>query len=1047
MSSQNSDNLTEQLLDDTASLTDLFENNNMETDSENNEPLLFQNSPYYRDADFKKLLETKSNIFSIISLNCQSLNAKFDQLKAYIEMYNNDECKICAICLQETWLAADSDLSLLQIDGYQLISVGKSSSAHGGVAIYLHDSFSYSISQFSIDSDIFDIQLIEIPIENEYGESKTLHLGNIYRPPRPTSENIETFISQLDLLYSKLINFKHVVLTGDYNLDLLKFKENSLVNKFLDSIVSNSFIPKITLPTRITQRKGTLIDNMLVKISNGYSHTTSGILINRLSDHLPYFTCLDYLNFSKNKARFIKIMPYFTKSGPNMKADLNKVNIKRSLCNVLGNNPNESYKNLTDIISPLMDKHFQVREVRYDKHRHKKSKWMTQGILRSITYRDKLYIKLKSVEISNINYQTYKADLNTYNNILKKTIRAAKKLYYNKCFHKFKSDVKNTWSTINDIIGKTKKTSDFPKYFLINGQQIDDDYKIANEFNKFFINVGPNLAESIQTPPMSSFEEYLGISTKKKFNFQEVSIEAVTKAIDSLKPKTSYSKDRISNKLLKFLKIELAPPLTSIINQSISHGIFPDSLKMAKVTPLYKKQENYLMNNYRPISILPSVSKVFERIMHNQIYQYFTKNSLFYKSQYGFRRQHSTEFAALELIDRIIIEMDSNKFPVNIYMDLSKAFDTLDHHILLHKLKHYGFSIKSLDLMKNYLTNRTQYVEYNGVTSTISNIRCGVPQGSILGPLLFIVYMNDLPNVASKLELILYADDTTLFASLSSLKNESDNIKTLNGELKSVSKWLKLNKLSLNLEKTKAMLFHTYQRRVHYPKLSIDGFDIDFVPKFNFLGLIIDENLNWKFHIKAISSKISKAIGVMARLKNYIPKSALLQIYNALILPHLNYGLIVWNRKSKVLIGLQKKAIRIACNARYNSHTSILFKNENILKFRDICALVDFKFCYKFIHNLLPDYFQKLSSENEHQHSYETRQADELRVPAVRHEFAKGSITYRYPVIHNAMPDDFKDKALTQSFSGFKFYIKRNFIDAYPTTCDIQDCPSCNNQY
>ena len=1045
MNSQVSGNLAEQLLDNNASLIDLFNNNDMETEIENNEPSLFQNSSYYLDIDFKNQLESKSNIFTVVSLNCQSLNAKFDQLKAYIEMYNTDKSKICAICLQETWLAAGSDLSMLQISGYQLISVGKSSSAHGGVAIHLHESFSYKLSDCSIDSDIFDIQFIEVILENSFSESKTLVIGNLYRPPRQTSDNIKTFINQMECMTSKLLNFKHVILTGDFNLDLLKFKENNLVNNFLDSMISNSFIPKIVLPTRITHRKGTLIDNIFVKISDGYSATTSGILLNNLSDHLPCFICLDYLQFSKNNTKYIKVMPSFTDSAVNLKDDLNRVDIDQTFRNIIGNDPNESYRNFTNIISPLMNKHFPIKQVRYDKHKHRKSKWMTRGILKSISFRDKLYIKLKSTSIDHIQYPVLQVNLKTYNNILRKTIRAAKKLYYSNCFHKFKFDIKNTWSTINDIICKSKKTDDFPKYFLVNGSQIHDNFTIANEFNKFFINIGPQLAESIQIPPNLSYKEFLRHPTNNVFKFKEINVEKVIKTIDSLKPKTSYSTDRISNKLLKFLKNELAVPLKNIINQSISTGIFPNSLKIAKVTPLYKKDEKYLMNNYRPISILPSVSKVFERIMHDQIYQYFIDHNLFYKSQYGFRRKHSTELASLELVDRIISEMDQNKYPVNIFMDLSKAFDTLDHHILLDKLKHYGFVGKTLELMECYLKSRTQYVEYNGTSSNLLNVHCGVPQGSILGPLLFIIYLNDLPNIVKNFQTILYADDTTLFASLSNLENNLDNINTLNTELCLVSKWLKLNKLSLNVAKTKAMLFHTIQRQVNYPELYIDEIKIDFVEKFNFLGLIIDENLKWKSHIKAISNKISKALGVMNRLKNYIPKSALLKIYNALVLSRLNYGLIVWNQKSKILVNLQKKAIRIVCNAKYNAHTSILFKRENILKFGDMCALDDFKFCYKFIHDSLPDYFNKLSPDDELPQSYITRQYGQLRVPAVRHEYARNSITYRYPLIYNTMPAIYKEKIFTHSFFGFKFFIKRKLLESYETVCNIRNCYVCQN--
>ena len=430
--------------------------------------------------------------------------------------------------------------------------------------------------------------------------------------------------------------------------------------------------------------------------------------------------------------------------------------------------------------------------------------------------------------------------------------------------------------------------------------------------------------------------------------------------------------------------------------------------------------------------------------MYNQVYQFFSEHELFYKSQYGFRRKHSTELAALELTDRILTEMDQYKCPISIYMDLSKAFDTLDHQILLKKLKHYGFFGKSLDMMKSYLTNRTQYVEYNGVASEFSQIQCGVPQGSILGPLLFIIYMNDLPNVAEKFEMILYADDTTLFAALDTGGSNLDNINLLNGELDLVSTWLKVNKLSLNAAKTKGMLFHAVQRKVTYPELYIDAIKIEFVKTFKFLGLTLDENMNWNSHINIVSNKISRAIGVMARLKNYIPKSALLQIYNALVLSHLNYGLIVWSKKSEVLIKLQKKAIRITCNVKYNAHTSPLFKRENLLKFVDICALDDLKFCYKFVNKQLPKYFDKLpTEEDESEVPYDTRQSDDLRVPAVRHEFARNSISYRYPNIYNDMSSDYKDRFDTHSFYGFKFYVKRTIIESYPTSCDIRNCPSC----
>jgi len=1037
--------LTETLLDNPASLKDILEEDSHIADIETNEPSLMQNSPYYSTIDFQNLLENKLGVFNVISLNCQSLNAKFDQLKYYIEMYNNGSHKISAICLQETWLTADSDLSLFHIPGYHLVSEGKSCSAHGGVATYLHESFNHISVSCNSPSNSWDGQFIEIDVQSNCNESKPFVLGNIYRPPRQTSDNINTFIDEFEAVCNQFRNYKHVLLTGDFNINLLKYKENNLINSFLESVMTCGYIPKITLPTRLTHRQGTLIDNFFMKISDEFSSSTSGILVNDISDHLPYFLCLDYLLFKKANDKFIKVDSSFSENIGNLLDDLREPTVSQRFSNITRCNPHESHKNLMSILTPLLQKHFPSRYVRYNKYKHKKCKWMTKGIMKSIAYKDKLYMKLKSLSSSSNNFSAMQTNFKTYSRILRQAIRAAKKEYYHTCFLKFKSDIKKTWATINDIICKTKNKSEFPKYFLINGSKVSDDKSIANEFNKFFTEIGPKLADGIDAPENKSFSDYLKNPSQNKFSFTQVTAQDVAKAIDSLKPKTSCANDKISNKLLKAMRNELSVPLMLIINQSIEMGIFPDLLKTARVTPLYKKGDSSLLDNYRPVSVLPSVSKVFERIMYNQIFKHFTDFNLFYQSQYGFRTGHSTELAALELVDRILKDMDQNKLPINIYMDLSKAFDTLDHQILLDKLKFYGFYDKSLDLLGSYLSNRNQYVEYNSTSSELLGINCGVPQGSILGPLLFIIYINDLPSSVKYFKLIIYADDTTLFASLTNNDMNSTDVNFINEELVTISEWLKLNKLSLNIAKTKAILFHTKQRHVNEPDIFVDGRKIDFVSEFNFLGLMLDKHLTWKAHIHLISKKISKVIGVMARLKNSVPRSAMLHIYNSLVLSYLNYGLIIWGSQSKNLTKLQKKAMRLINNAKYNAHTSILFKQNKILKLIDLCALHDFKFSYKLIHGLLPDYFMLNVSGDVAQGNYVTRQTGHLRIPAVRHDFAKNGISYRYPVIFNTMPPSIKEKVFTHSFFGFKYYIKNSFIESYHTDCNIPHCYVCQN--
>ena len=242
----------------------------------------------------------------------------------------------------------------------------------------------------------------------------------------------------------------------------------------------------------------------------------------------------------------------------------------------------------------------------------------------------------------------------------------------------------------------------------------------------------------------------------------------------------------------------ITPSLTHIINQSLSIGIFPDCLKITKVIPLFKKGDEHILDNYRPISLLPAISKVFEKIVFNQLYQYFTDNDLIFTSQYGFRKLHSTEFASIELVDRISQYMDSGKLPLSIFLDLSKAFDTLDHSIWLSKLKFYCVSNTPLKWFQSYLQNRQQFVEFDGTCSDTTFLNTGVPQGSILGPLLFLIYMNDIHTASNKFDMILYADDTNLMSplcsfnlSLSCNKSEVEHMsQQINAELIFKNGWI-----------------------------------------------------------------------------------------------------------------------------------------------------------------------------------------------------------------------------------------------------------------
>ena len=1021
---------------------------NEELDFDEDEaPILFKHSTYYDNDSFINAMKLKKDSFIVISLNCQSLRAKFNQLKVYLELFQRNNISISAICLQETWLSDQDDVSLLQLEGYTLISKGKSCSAHGGVAIYLHNRFKYSVISFP-QSNVWDGLAIKVNEDiSRTGTitQKNIILGNIYRPPRQNVENIKTFSKEVVQLFNVLQHYKQVVIAGDFNLDLLKIKENNHVNDFFETLIANSYVPKITLPTRLTESNGTLIDNCLVKISDNFSKSLAGILLQNLSDHSPYFIAIDNLITHPNSFKYIQISTKTDESVSKFKQYLGTVNYQNLFSsNPNDTDPNQNYNKLNETITKGMSKFFPTKTVKFNRYKHRKCPWITKGILISIKYRDSLYKQLKSTPVLDAVYPARKINLQTYCRILKRSIRQAKTKYYYSCFEKFKGDARKTWNAIKQIINKTSQKKEFPNYFEINDNKVTDMKIIANEFNNFFVNVGPKLAEKIDTPNNSSYTDYLGNQINKKFEFKSVSSDEVRKIIDGLKSKTSWGHDGISSKFLKQIKNEILEPVTLIINQSILHGVFPDKLKIAKIVPLHKAGSVHSFNNYRPVSILPSIAKVFEKILFNQISVYFNENKLFYPSQYGFRSQHSTELAAIEFIDRVTFELDHGHTPLSIFLDLSKAFDTIDHDILLSKLRHYGFQNKSLDLIATYLHNRYQYVQLDDYKSDSLVIKTGVPQGSVLGPLLFLIYLNDMTTIKSCFHPILYADDSTLMTTLKTQQNRTNNI---NAELEKFNKWLKLNKLSLNCTKSKAMLFHMPQKQVTFPDIMINNSKIEFVDCFNYLGILVDKNLSWNSHVNDRSLKITKVVGMLNKLKHFLPPKILLDIYNSLIVPHLNYGALLWEKCSDNLFKLQKKAIRSITLSRYNAHTCPLFKKLGLLKCKDICALHAFKFCFKLENKMLPGYFQsgifKKTIETQ-THDYDLRNSNIYTVPQVKHEFAKRTIYYKIPDIINNMDESIRQKIYTQSFIGFKTDVKKIMIESYPTECLIEDCYNCN---
>ena len=566
------------------------------------------------------------------------------------------------------------------------------------------------------------------------------------------------------------------------------------------------------------------------------------------------------------------------------------------------------------------------------------------------------------------------------------------------------NDSTRVWSGIKQIIHFKPPISQRTVKITANNGVMTDPHMIANAFNNYFANIGKELASSIPLVYKSPIE-YLKDSLCNSFYIFPTTADEIEVEISKLKSSKSTGPFSIPVTILKLLKNVISRPLETLFNASFLTGVVPDKFKLANVIPVYKKGSQTSLSNYRPISLLSVFNKLLEKLMCSRLLKFLEKNNIFFDNQFGFRRGHSTEHAILSIVDKIQRAIDDKEFSCGIFLDFGKAFDTINHDILLEKLELYGIRGIARTWFISYLANRQQTVSVNNVTSTPVNISCGVPQGSVLGPILFLLYINDFHSCSDFFD-FLFADDTNLFSkhkSLSSLEA------LINVELINVNSWLCANKLSLNVDKSSFVVFHPPQRKI-IPSfnLTINGIHLkrDFCIKY--LGVLIDSNLSWKSQVDSIVKKIKRSIGILSKLRYYVNITILINLYYSLIYPFLTYGILSWGNAYTTTLQplyiLQKKAMRIITFSNFDQHSTPLFRLLNIIKSYDLVTLYISVFMFKFHNRLLPSYFDFFFTQVKEIHKYNTRSAanQSYYLPRARTNYGLFNIRFQGPKVWNS---------------------------------------------
>jgi hypothetical protein len=857
--------------------------------------------------------------FVIVSQNIRSVYCNMDNLLVVLRQFNFN---VDVIILSECRLHPDK--SVPKLDDYTNFSTSNHLNQNDGVVAYIKNSHAVKVKEVILTH----ASCLEITTD------AGIILG-IYRSP--SNNNADRFISDLDVHLVSIKSSKNIFLTGDININIAnKINEQSYEQtnrlNYLNMMAVHGLMPGHSLPTR----DKACLDHFMLKLDQNCTKPDVLILDATITDHAMILLRLDnrkntnHCRVTKTNVNFDKALSILARENIGILFNITDPNL---LTEILINTIRRCLSEST--IITLVPRNNRIIKP-----------WITQGLLRCIRNRNNMQKSCRSNPDNIVLKITYKRYRNYCNNI----IRKLKHKYEKEQLTKASRNPRKIWKAINTIANRKQDKVENTELLHIRNSPSDS----VNAVNQYFSDIGKALAEVI----LSQNSQFSAVSNKpattvNSFVLFETDPSEVSRILFNLKTSSAPGWDNIPTQFLKLANDTLVPIISHLANLCFNQGVFPNALKQAVITPVYKSGNRDNVSNYRPISVLPSISKIIEKIINNRLINYLDKFNLLSNAQYGFRRGISTVEAISSLTSLIVNNVDKNKKCLAVFLDIKKAFDTVSVPILVNTLETIGIRDTPLRLFTSYLEFRTQKVKVGNHVSDQRTISYGVPQGSVLGPTLFLIYINQLCNM--KIEggtIFTYADDTAIVFS----GDTWDDVRlAAEHGLSKVARWLNVNLLTLNTAKTNFICFTNYNRtqpdsnfsiRIH----SCDNNNqtcscsvIDKVETTRYLGIILDQRLTWHHHTESLMSRMRKLIWVFKNLRHVATKAMLKQIYISLAESILTYCIPVWGGATKTkfleLERAQRSLLKVIHTKPYRFPTTQLYMTADVLSVRKLYIL------------------------------------------------------------------------------------------------------------